>query len=120
MATRCSPSRQTDIPECVVTPLGYGVTILRGRKGNRRNNCSEFSLENSCGASVSTSDIAHALASCDLSAPRHTPDQIEDGFVGRFSTALPESMVHVLTPDFAIEPIQFVVVIADIPERHRT
>jgi len=28
--------------------------------------------------------------------------------------------VHVLTPDFAIEPIQFVVVIADIPERHRT
>jgi hypothetical protein len=40
--------------------------------------------------------------------------------MGRLIAALPESMVHVLTPDFAIELIQFVVVIADISERHRT
>ena len=103
-----------------IAALGDGIAVLGGRKGDRRNSCSEFVLKNSRGASVSTSHIAHALAGCDLSVPGNTPNQVKDSFMGRLIASLPQSMVHVLAPDFAIEGIQLVIVIPNISDRHGT
>jgi hypothetical protein len=52
--------------------------------------------------------------------PSDTSNQVEDRFMDGFIAALPQSVVHVLAPDFAIVAIQLVVVLPNVPDRHRT
>ena len=90
------------------------MTVLGRRKRDRRNNRTELGIQEPGCSAISAPHITNAHARGDLSAPGNALDQIEDRFFGGLVAALPQAMVNMLAPDFAIVAVQFVVVVRDL------
>jgi hypothetical protein len=58
-----------------------------------------------CRGPVSTAYVAHRTARPDVSCVGNAFHQLDNRFFGGFAACLPETMVDVLAPQFAVEGV---------------
>ena len=108
---------------CIQSPrrnCGFELPELRSianfvlRRGNcHTSNLRAAACEETCGGTITATDVANLRAGADLCVFRDQLGQLQDRLLARFIAAQPEAVMDVLAPDIAIEMIQLIVMQRD-------